>query len=219
MLRIVEDEEATSGTSSLKKKQAEETDASAVAQSEEPEPEESVVAKEETEDTETATEAADNEAIKRYVEDEEDEDEFGEISLKSILGGDILQSKFFVRQVIFVLFVVALMLAYTANRYNSQQEIITIDSLKLKLQEERYNVLTQSSELLNLSRQSNIEVKLKENGDSALVNPTTPPFEVKWERRMASVKPKLTEKLKKKGFGETEAYWKIKMTNEEEGTK
>ena len=177
MLRIVEDEEATSGTSSLKKKQAEETDASAVVQSEEPE--ESVVAKNETEDTETATEAADNEAIKRYVEDEEDEDEFGEISLKSILGGDILQSKFFVRQVIFVLFVVALMLAYTANRYNSQQEIITIDSLKLKLQEERYNVLTQSSELLNLSRQSNIEVKLKENGDSALVNPTTPPFEVK----------------------------------------
>jgi hypothetical protein len=177
MLRIVEDEEATSGTSSLKKKQAEETDASAVVQSEEPE--ESVVAKDETEDTETATEAADNEAIKRYVEDEEDEDEFGEISLKSILGGDILQSKFFVRQVIFVLFVVALMLAYTANRYNSQQEIITIDSLKLKLQEERYNVLTQSSELLNLSRQSNIEVKLKENGDSALVNPTTPPFEVK----------------------------------------
>ncbi|MBQ3628904.1 MAG: hypothetical protein II947_07760 [Bacteroidaceae bacterium] len=177
MLRIVEDEEATSGTSSLNKKQAEETDASSVAQSEELE--ESVVAKDETEDTETATEAADNEAIKRYVEDEEDEDEFGEISLKSILGGDILQSKFFVRQVIFVLFVVALMLAYTANRYNSQQEIITIDSLKLKLQEERYNVLTQSSELLNLSRQSNIEVKLKENGDSALVNPTTPPFEVK----------------------------------------
>ena len=188
MLRIVEDEEATSGTSSLKKKQAEETDASAVAQSEEPE--ESVVAKDETEDTETATEAADNEAIKRYVEDEEDEDEFGGISLKSILGGDILQSKFFVRQVIFVLFVVALMLAYTANRYNSQQEIITIDSLKLKLQEERYNVLTQSSELLNLSRQSNIEVKLKENGDSALVNPTTPPLEVnsgRWALAAASL--------------------------------
>ncbi len=123
--------------------------------------------------------ASDKEAIKRYVEDEEDEDEFGEISLKSILGGDILQSRFFLRQVVFVLFVVMLMLTYTANRYNSQQEIITIDSLKLKLQEERYNVLTQSGELLNLSRQSNIEQKLKENGDSALVNPTTPPFEVR----------------------------------------
>ena len=123
--------------------------------------------------------ASEKEAIKRYVEDEEDEDEFGEISLKSILGGDILQSRFFLRQVAFVIFVVVLMLFYTANRYNSQQEIITIDSLKLKLQEERYNVLTQSGELLNLSRQSNIELKLKENGDSALVNPTTPPFEVK----------------------------------------
>ena len=123
--------------------------------------------------------ASEKEAIKRYVEDEGDEDEFGEISLKSILGGDILQSRFFLRQVAFVIFVVVLMLFYTANRYNSQQEIITIDSLKLKLQEERYNVLTQSGELLNLSRQSNIELKLKENGDSALVNPTTPPFEVK----------------------------------------
>ena len=123
--------------------------------------------------------ASEKEAIKRYVEDEEDEDEFGEISLKSILGGDILQSRFFLRQVAFVIFVVALMLFYTANRYTSQQKIITIDSLKLKLQEERYNVLTQSGELRNLSRQSNIELKLKENGDSALVNPTTPPFEVK----------------------------------------
>ena len=123
--------------------------------------------------------ASEKEAIKRYVEDEEDEDEFGEIALKSMLGGDILQSRFFLRQVAFVMFVVVLMLFYTANRYNSQQEIITIDSLKLKLQEERYNVLTQSGELLNLSRQSNIELKLKENGDSALVNPTTPPFEVK----------------------------------------
>jgi len=67
---------------------------------------------------------------------------------------------------------------YTGNRYSSQQEIIAIDSLKVKLQQERYNVLTQSSELLNLSRQSNIERRLRVNGDSALVNPTTPPYEI-----------------------------------------
>lgn len=118
-----------------------------------------------------------DDVAKRYVDDEGD-DEFGEISLKSFLGGDLLSSKFFRRQVIFILFVAMLMLLYTGNRYSAQQEIITIDSLKVQLQKERYNVLTQSSELLNLSRQSNIERALRANGDSAIVNPTTPPYEI-----------------------------------------
>jgi len=115
-----------------------------------------------------------DDVAKRYVDD----DEFGEISLKSFLGGDLLGSRFFRRQVIFILFVAMLMLLYTGNRYSAQQEIITIDSLKVQLQKERYNVLTQSSELLNLSRQSNIERALRANGDSAIMNPTTPPYEI-----------------------------------------
>lgn len=118
-----------------------------------------------------------DEVVKRYVDEEED-DELGEISFKSFLGGDLLGSRFFQRQVIFILFVAFLMIVYTGNRYSSQQEIITIDSLKEQLQRERYNVLTQSSELLNLSRQSNIERTLRANGDSAIVNPTTPPYEI-----------------------------------------
>ena len=115
--------------------------------------------------------------VKRYVEDE-DEDDLGEISFKTILGGDVLQSRFFRRQVMFIFFIAVLMLLYTGNRYSSQQDIIAIDSLKVKLQQERYNVLTQSGELLNLSRQSNIEQQLKLFGDSALTNPTTPPYEI-----------------------------------------
>ena len=117
------------------------------------------------------------EAIRKFTD--ENQDDLGEISIKSILGGDFLMSKFMVKQIMFVMFCVLLMIIYTGNRYDSQQDTILIDSLRGRLQEVKYNVLTQSSELLNLSRQSNIEVKLKENGDSALVNPTTPPFEVK----------------------------------------
>ena len=118
-----------------------------------------------------------SEAVERYISDE-DEDDLGEISFKSILGGDLLQSRFFRRQVMFIFFVAGLLLLYTGNRYSSQQDIITIDSLKVRLQQERYNVLTQSSELLNLSRQSNIEQQLRLFGDSALANPTTPPYEI-----------------------------------------
>lgn len=114
------------------------------------------------------------EVLKKYTD--EDEDDMGELSLKSILGGDILQSRFIMKQVLFIMFCVFLTLLYTGNRYASQQDAITIDSLRMKLQEVKYNVLTQSSELMNISRQSNVERRLKETKDSVLENPITPPF-------------------------------------------
>lgn len=112
------------------------------------------------------------EAIKKYTE----EDELGKVTLSSIIGGDILQSKFSRSLVQWFIMVAILMLIYTYNRYQSQQDIITIDNLKTELQEVKYNVLTQSSELMNLSRQSNVEKYLKATNDSMLKNPTTPPY-------------------------------------------
>lgn len=124
------------------------------------------------------------EAIKKFTDKDEDEDEdgIGEISLKSIIGGDILQSRFMLHQVVFFMFLVILSLIYTGNRYASQQDALLIDSLKIQLQEERYKVLTIESELLNASRQSEIVKKLKENGDSSLLHTTTPPFAIKMHK-------------------------------------
>lgn len=117
------------------------------------------------------------EAIRKFTD--EDEDDLGEISVKSILGGDFLMSKFMVKQIMFVMFCVALMLLYTGNRYDSQQDAILIDSLRGRLQEVKYNVLTQSSELMNLTRQSNVEKVLRSTQDSLLHNSITPPFLIK----------------------------------------
>ena len=113
------------------------------------------------------------EKLKKFTEEDED---MGEVSLKSILGGDILGSKFFLKQVIFVMFCVLLMLIYTGNRYASQQDAILIDSLRGALQDVKYNVMTQSSELMNLTRQSNVERMLRTTKDSVLQNPITPPY-------------------------------------------
>lgn len=118
------------------------------------------------------------EAIRKFTS-EEDDDEFGEISVKSILGGDFLMSPFIIRQIVFVVFCVVLMILYTGNRYDSQQDAILIDSLRGRLQEVKYNVLTQSSELMNLSRQSNVEKMLVGTPDSLLHNSITPPFLIK----------------------------------------
>lgn len=115
------------------------------------------------------------EAIKRFTDDE-DEDEFGRVSFKTIMGGDILQSKFFLNQVIFIIFCVILLLLYTGNRYSSLQDIIRIDSLNAQFTKIHYEVLTQSSHLLNKQRQSNVEAKLLQVGDTAMTNNNTPPF-------------------------------------------
>ncbi len=117
-------------------------------------------------------------AIRKFT-DEDDDDEFGEISVKAILGGDFLMSRFIIRQIMFVMFCVLLMILYTGNRYDSQQDVILIDSLRSRLQEVKYNVLTQSSELMNLSRQSNVEKMLVGTPDSLLHNSIIPPFLIK----------------------------------------
>ena len=123
-----------------------------------------------------ATEEAEAGAATETPEDEERLD-WGTI-FRSLLNGEFLRNPFIRRQVVFIIFVVILLLLYTGNRYSSQQEIILIDSLKVVVQQEQYNVLTQSSELINLKRQSNIEQILRQHGDSSLINSITPPFEV-----------------------------------------
>lgn len=123
-------------------------------------------------------------AIEEFTREDIEEDDFGEISFKSIFGGDILKSRFMLKQILWIMFVVLLMIVYTANRYSSQQDVILMDKLRQDLQEVKYKVLTQSSDLVNVTRQSNIEDNLKKVENNSLVNPTSPAcyIEVKKEQ-------------------------------------
>lgn len=133
------------------------------------------------------------EAIRKFTDEEEDE--LGEISIKSILGGDFLMSKFMVKQIMFVMFCVLLMIIYTGNRYDSQQDTILIDSLRGRLQEVKYNVLTQSSELMNLTRQSNVEKSLRGTPDSLLHNSITPPFLIRKDNGRSAAEENMPEEV------------------------
>lgn len=79
------------------------------------------------------------------------------MSVKSILGGDILANDFFKRQTSLLLLIMVLTILYIDNRYTSQQELIEIDRLKKELTDIKYDALTRSSELMEKSRQSRIE--------------------------------------------------------------
>ena len=146
-----------------------------------------------TEQTQRTEEQEAIEAIRKFT-DEEGED-LGEISVKSILGGDFLMSKFMIKQIMFVMFCVLLMIIYTGNRYDSQQDAILIDSLRGRLQEVKYNVLTQSSELMNLTRQSSVEKMLSGTPDSLLHNSITPPFLIRQSEKRSKAETEEPEEV------------------------
>ena len=59
----------------------------------------------------------------------------------------------------------------------------------------KYNVLTQSSELMNLTRQSNVEKSLRGTPDSLLHNSITPPFLIKANSSQAKADEKEFEEV------------------------
>ena len=100
------------------------------------------------------------------------------ITLRSILGGDILAHDFFRRQANLLILIVLLTILYIDNGYASQQELIEIDRLKKELTDIKYDALTISSELTEKSRQSRIEKYVSDKG-TPLKTAATPPFLIK----------------------------------------
>ena len=106
-------------------------------------------------------------------------EDFPQLSLREILGGDYLIGSFLRRNILFILLLVGLGILYITNRYAAQQEIIEHEQLRNELIEKKNYALTQYAELTMYSRQSNIENRLKSFGDSLLTAPKEPPFIIK----------------------------------------
>lgn len=112
-------------------------------------------------------------------EEGEDEDARVNWTLPAVLGGDVLSAKWFRKHALFFIFVFVLVILYVTNRYKSQQQMITIDSLKTTLLDKRLDASTRSSQLKEKYRPSYIEKSLEEMGDTTLGKNTDQPFELK----------------------------------------
>lgn len=99
-------------------------------------------------------------------------------SLKSILGGDILDTDFFHRQTKLFVLIMVLVIFYIHNRYAAQQQMIEIDRLKQTLIDIKYDALTRNSELTEKSRQSRIEEYISQK-ETKLQAATHPPYLIK----------------------------------------
>ncbi len=117
--------------------------------------------------------------VDAFTSDEGEEEVRINWSLPSVLGGDILNARWFRKHAVLIILVIILTILYITNRYASQQEIIKIDALKKELADKRYDALTRSSQLLQRCRESQIEEMLKSIGDTTLGTNTEPPYEIK----------------------------------------
>lgn len=91
-----------------------------------------------------------------------DEDEDFDISLRSLLGGDIFGSKRFRRQIGYFILLCVLAIIYISNRYAFQREEIRREDLSKQLNDRKFKALTISSELTEYSMRSSVEENLSD---------------------------------------------------------
>lgn len=99
-------------------------------------------------------------------------------SLKQWLGGDMLLSPFLQRQLGLFLLIAALIIVYVSNRYAFQQEQVKIEDLRSDLLDVKNEALARSSELMEKSRESNIQKFIVSQG-SELKTSTDAPVVIK----------------------------------------
>ena len=104
------------------------------------------------------------------------------MSLREILGGDILMAGWLRRQMGLIVLCMFFAIVYITNRYSAEQEMIEIERLKKELTEVRYRALTRSSELTVKTRQSQVENSLRATPDSVLQTPKEPPFLIETQK-------------------------------------
>ncbi|NPD92585.1 hypothetical protein HPS56_09580 [Prevotella sp. PMUR] len=117
-------------------------------------------------------------AIQRINENarEEDTRPSTSLSLKEIIGGEILNAKFIRSQLWLILLIAAFTLTYVAFRYQCQQDIIIMDKMEKELKDAKYKALSCSSSLTEKCRESKILEKLKANKDSTIHISDQPPY-------------------------------------------
>lgn len=98
------------------------------------------------------------------------------LTLRKILGGDILTADLVRRQIWLILIVFAFTIVYVAFRYQCQQDLIQMDKLETELKDAKYKALSSSSTLTERCRESQVLELLKNNNDSSLHIADQPPY-------------------------------------------
>ncbi len=97
-----------------------------------------------------------------------------DLKLRDVIKG--LDWKWFLRQVPLLFFIFVFGFFSITFRYAVQEKELRINALQREITDYRYRVLTRYSELTEKKRQSKIEQRLKEQGDSTLTATPDAPY-------------------------------------------
>ena len=111
--------------------------------------------------------------MRSLVSDDDEVDEETAAGLRQILDA---APRWFLSQWKMVLLILAGIFLYITNGYQSQVEMMKETELEAELKDWRYRSITRVSELTQLCRQSQLEQKLREQGDSTLTPSKVAPF-------------------------------------------
>lgn len=98
-------------------------------------------------------------------------------SVKDLIDGSLLTKDFVVKQFPFVMFLVVLAILYIGNRYNAEKIVRETIKLQSELKELRYESISAASELMYISKQSEVAKIVNKNG-LGLIESIVPPKKI-----------------------------------------
>lgn len=104
------------------------------------------------------------EKIKEFIDGSEDIKEIKSISLREVLSGEIFTKPIVTKKLSYILFVAFLAFCYIANHYKVESLLTELTLMKKELKELRSEAITTASELMQISKQSQVERRLHEEG-------------------------------------------------------
>jgi hypothetical protein len=107
------------------------------------------------------------------VSDDDEVDELTAANIRQMLDA---APRWFLSQWKMLLLILAGIFLYITNGYQAQVEMMKETELEAELKDWRYRSITRVSELTLLCRQSQLEQKLREQGDSTLTPSKVAPF-------------------------------------------
>jgi hypothetical protein len=96
-------------------------------------------------------------------------------SVRDVLNGNILTKKFFQKQYLLLIMIAGLTIFYVDNRYYCETQMAKEIELEKKIKDIKYESLTISSELMQISRQSSVLKAVNDSGLN-LIETISPPI-------------------------------------------
>lgn len=116
-----------------------------------------------------------------FIKPSEELKETSSGSIKDFIDGSILTKTEVVQQLPFIIFLVVLGIFYISNRYRSERVYRDMVSLEKELKELRFESITTASDLMYMSKQSEVVKRVKKEG-LELIEATEPPIKIYLEK-------------------------------------